>query len=382
MKKIFWTGITGLILFELANVYFIMPFPGSQQFHTVDLAYFLHHWRWVFRTALTLCILAGFLVSRWQKKVYPVAGLLSATIVTALANYYLAADAMFKMPRQLTLTGVSENTIDSSRLIIGVEMNGHAKAYPIKILGYHHQVRDSLAGKALLVTYCTVCRTGRVYEPLVRGKAEHFRLVGMDHFNALIEDHTTNSWWRQATGEAIAGPLKGQRLPEVFSTQTSLAKWISLYPHTLILQEDPAFRNQYDTSGNYETGKSKKALTGTDSLSWKEKSWVIGLQRNGEEAVVDWNDLLGKRIIRDRLGKTPFLLLLAADGKSFFAFEDPLPASSAALKGDTLLLGPHLFKLNGHGIDTAFQLSPVRSYQEFWHSWRTFHPAHTKPGKE
>ena len=102
--------------------------------------------------------------------------------------------------------------------------NGEAKAYPIQFLGYHHQVQDTVGGKPMMVTYCTVCRTGRVFEPVVNGKHEKFRLVGMDHFNAMFEDVTTKSWWRQVSGEAITGKLKGQQLPEVHSTQTSLAR--------------------------------------------------------------------------------------------------------------------------------------------------------------
>src|SRR6185436_9654013 len=132
---------------------------------------------------------------------------------------------------------------------------------------------DTVGGKPMIITYCTVCRTGRVYEPLVNGKPETFRLVGMDHFNAMFEDETTGSWWRQVNGEAIVGKLKGQQLPEVFSTQTSLAKWVSLNPGSLIMQEDPAFVQSYDTTGKYEAGLSRNPLTGTDSLSWKNKSW-------------------------------------------------------------------------------------------------------------
>ena len=52
----------------------------------------------------------------------------------------------------------------------------------------------------------------------------------MDHFNAMLEDNTTKSWWRQVTGEAVAGKLKGQQLPEVYSTQTTLKHWLELHP--------------------------------------------------------------------------------------------------------------------------------------------------------
>ena len=106
-------------------------------------------------------------------------------------------------------------------------------------LGYHHHIQDVVGGSPVLVTYCTVCRTGRVFEPVVNGKQETFRLVGMDHFNAMLEDATTKSWWRQATGEAVSGKLKGQKLPEVFSTQTLLATWLLLHPASKIMQADP-----------------------------------------------------------------------------------------------------------------------------------------------
>ena len=79
-------------------------------------------------------------------------------------------------------------------------------------IGYHHQVRDRVGGTDVLVTYCTVCRSGRVFSPLVDGTLERFRLVGMDRFNAMFEDESTGSWWRQATGAAVAGPRKGIQL--------------------------------------------------------------------------------------------------------------------------------------------------------------------------
>jgi hypothetical protein len=150
--------------------------------------------------------------------------------------------------------------VDSQRLVIGITNNGEAKAYPIRFLGYHHQVQDTIGGKPVIVTYCTVCRTGRVFEPLVDGKQEQFRLVGMDHFNAMFEDNTTKSWWRQVNGEAITGKLKGQKLPEMFSLQTSLAKWLQLNPNSLIMQADSAFIDSYDSTAKYEAGKSKSKL--------------------------------------------------------------------------------------------------------------------------
>ena len=291
-----------------------------------------------------------------------------------MTNFVMAADHMFYQPQKLLLVNAANNKVDSNRLVIGIVNNGEAKAYPIRFLGYHHQVQDTIGGKPVLVTYCTVCRTGRVFEPTVNGKPEQFRLVGMDHFNAMFEDATTKSWWRQVTGQAITGKLKGKSLPEFFSTQTSLSQWLQLNPNSLIMQADPAFEKSYDTTLKYESGKSKSKLTGTDSLSWKDKSWVIGVKAGKETKAYDWNELKTKRLIADNIGETPILLVLADDNKSFFAFERPDYINAFFLHRDTLLYTKRLFTINGKGIDTAYSLKPLPAYQEFWHSWRTFNP--------
>ena len=375
MKKFFWFGLTGLFLFEIANVYFIMPMPGSQQMNSIDLAYFLYKWRWIFRGLFAAMIFLGLFRTQWKRK-WPLAiPLLIVAAVIYMANFKMAADAMFKQPKQLLLVNAESNKVDSNRLVIGVSINGEAKAYPIRFLGYHHHIQDTVGGKPIMVTYCTVCRTGRVFEPVVNGKKEKFRLVGMDHFNAMLEDATTKSWWRQVTGEAIAGKLKGQQLPEVYSTQTSLSDWLQLNPHSLIMQADDHFINSYDSTFKFESGASRSKLTGTDSVSWKDKSWVIGVKVGKERKAYDWNQLKKERLIQDKIGTTPVLIVLSKNDKSFFAFERPNDNSAFNLKDDTLLFDNHKYRIDGKGIDTIFSLNPLPASQEFWHSWRTFNPA-------
>jgi hypothetical protein len=212
----------------------------------------------------------------------------------------------------------------------------------------------------------------------VNGQPETFRLVGMDHFNAMFEDETTHSWWRQVTGEAITGKLKGQQLPEVFSTQTSLKKWLELNPSSLVMQADPAFIASYDTTMKYESGESWNALTGTDSLSWNKKSWVVGVTVNKQQKAYDWNKLKTTHIINDNIGTNPIVLALSKDDKSFFAFERPSADWNFTINQDSLFGGGRKFLLNGKGVDTSFTLKSLPAYQEFWHSWQTFHP---KTGK-
>ena len=69
-------------------------------------------------------------------------------VVVYMANFQMAADHMFYQPKKVLMVNAAENKVDSGRLVIGVKINGEAKAYPIRFLGYHHQVQDTLGGEA------------------------------------------------------------------------------------------------------------------------------------------------------------------------------------------------------------------------------------------
>jgi hypothetical protein len=378
-KTIFYLGAVGLIAFEAANVYFIMPMPGSQRLPSVGLAYFLFTWRWAFRALFGAMMIAAarpaFSVAGWRK-VVPALAVIVVAAVAYMTNFVMAADAMFKQPDVLTMAPVSQNQVDTARLVVGTVVNGEARAYPVQFIGYHHQVRDSVGGKPVLVSYCTVCRTGRIFTPMVGGSLEDFRLVGMDHFNAMFEDRKTKSWWRQANGEAIAGELKGTKLAELPSWQVSLAQWLALYPNSLVMQADPAYVSRYAKSFDYESGASRSDLTGTDTSSWKEKSWVIGVTIGDASKAFDWNRLKKERVVNEEVGGKPVVVVLARDDKSYFAFARPDSATRFELRGDSLVAGKAAYSLAGTGPTGT--LSPVQASQEFWHSWRTFQPATTR----
>ncbi|MBC7841731.1 MAG: DUF3179 domain-containing protein [Gemmatimonadaceae bacterium] len=376
MKALFWVGSIGLVVLEIALVYFIMPMPGSQRMRSIELAYALYQWRWAARSVFGLMVLAGLLPA-WRspgrlRYVVPVALLVVAGVTYAF-NFRMAADHMFLQPTVVNMQPASANTVAPDRLVVGIEMDGQSRAYPLQYIGYHHQVRDTLAGKPILVSYCTVCRTGRVFRPTVHDSLETFRLVGMDHFNAMFEDRTTGSWWRQANGEAIIGPRKGAAMPELPSVQVSLKQWMKLHPETLVMQADPAFTSEYAKDYAYERGTRAGGLTGTDTASWRDKSWVVGVAQGGAAKAYDWKRLRRERVINDTVGGVPIVLALGPDTVSYFAFQRPDAATQFALRGDSLVSAQAAYALNGKG--PAGNLAPINASQEFWHSWRTFQPA-------
>ena len=372
-----------LLAAEILRVYFIMPFPGSQRNETIEVAYFIGLHINLFRIAGLLLIAYPtyyFMVSGSRRiMLAAMAGLIAWLVVAYLFNFRFLADKMFHQPETKLFLNAAENKVKAHQLVLGIAINGQAKAYPIEIIGYHHQVRDTVGGEPVMVTYCTVCRTGRVYAPQVDGIPENFRLVGMDHFNAMFEDSRTKSWWRQANGEAVVGPLKGKFINEIPSEQMRLDAWINQHPNTLVMQPDSLFVEEYEGLKNYDEGKSTGELTKPDSLSWKDKSWVVGVPMGLHSKAYDWNDLKDLRAINDELAGVPLLIVLENDTASFHVFQrDTLTFRYDLGKG--ILTDANTqshWKWSGECIEGKLlgaKLRKVQAYQEFWHSWKTFHP--------
>ncbi|MCX8491330.1 MAG: DUF3179 domain-containing (seleno)protein, partial [Cyclobacteriaceae bacterium] len=319
--SLFLVGIILLIGVEVARVYYIMPFPGSQVDEVIEFAYFIQNYIWLFRIAGILMIgypAFFYLVGDNASIKWTVAFILAFWLIVCYAfNFQFLADKMFFQPESVLLLNKKDSKINDNQLVIGVVLKGKSRAYPIEIIGYHHQVRDIIGGQQVMITYCTVCRSGRVFSPLVNGQPEIFRLVGMDHFNAMFEDASTKSWWRQINGTAIVGPLKGTQLAEIASQQMTLRAWLLRHPESLVLQADPKFKDQYETLAKYDEGKMEGSLEGRDSLSWKDKSWVVGVPMGLFAKAYDWNELVERRVINDRISGRPVVVAVEADSASF-----------------------------------------------------------------
>ncbi len=388
MKK--WIlPITLLLLFvvEILGIYFIMPFPGSQYDNTIGIAWFFHKnliWiRILFLSIVLWQVYRLILNKKYWRLSFSILFLCLYSLIALFINFKMNADMMFYQPENKIFLSAAGNKVSQEKLVMGVEINGEAKAYPIEIIGYHHQVRDIIGGKEVMVTYCTVCRTGRVFEPVINGKTENFRLVGMDHFNAMFEDENTGSWWRQATGEAITGELKGTKLNEIFSEQMTLAAWTRKYPQTKTMQPDTLFLKQYKDLAGFDDGTIDSDLERRDENVFQIKSWVVAININSNSKAYDWNQLLANKIINDEFENTAVLVVIENDKNSFHVWSRKVDNETLFFVSDES--GNNLrdsntnslWNYDGVCIEGALigkQLVPIKSSQEFYHAWKQFNP--------
>ena len=108
---------------------------------------------------------------------------------------------------------VAEATLPDNEPVIGLLVNGDARAYPLRILIWHEIVNDTVGGVPVAVTYCPLCNTGLVFDRRVGDRVLEFGTTGkLRNSDLVMYDRTTESWWQQFLGEAIVGELTGTQL--------------------------------------------------------------------------------------------------------------------------------------------------------------------------
>lgn len=371
----------------LVHAYLLMPFPGSQDINAITVCYYLEKIILPLRIVGALIIIwyvaAYFIKDTLKGKIVKAAVLVLGLITFYYTDYTYKAEVMFRETRKAVFANGITNRVPRTYLVIGVVNNGVAKAYPVIYLGYHHKVQDEIGGKPVLVTYCTMCRTGRVYSPVINGKVQTFRLVGARHYNAIIEDNATKTWWYQSTGNAAVGKLKGEHLAELPYEQMTLGAWLSKYPASLILQPDKIYANDYLDLKNYDrlqTVDKDSTLKNKDSLV--NKSWIIGIIVNGKPKAYDWRTMVKKKVLNDIVNNTGLLVTIERDSMNYHVYNTNVNGRQLHFNADaagqlTDQETASVWDWNGAcitGAQKGAQLSKIQAYQEFWRSWKQFHP--------
>jgi hypothetical protein len=156
---------------------------------------------------------------------------------------------------------VAEATAASSRRtrflvphdrVIGVKVEGKARAYPLRILVWHEVANDTLAGVPIAVTYNPLCDSAVVFRRTVGARALTFGVSGLVFDSDLVmydreARPQRESLWSQLLFKAIAGPAAGSgaTLAVLPISVETWADWRRENPDTTVLAPDPRMAARY-----------------------------------------------------------------------------------------------------------------------------------------
>jgi hypothetical protein len=177
-----------------------------------------------------------------------------------------------------------ENFLSGKDLVVGVVLNGVARAYPARILNHHELVNDQIGKQAVAITYSPLSGTAVAYLAESEGEQQRFGVSSiMYNNNTLLYDQKTKSLWAQAVGQAVSGDASGQFLQQVPTSFTTWDNWKAMHPNTQVLSRHTGFEIDYavDPYAEYETSRGLQYPINKVNKLMPLKEKVIGVEVNG-----------------------------------------------------------------------------------------------------
>jgi hypothetical protein len=281
----------------------------------------------------------------------------------------------------------AEEFLKGSDLILGLNINGDTRAYPLQILVWHEIVNDIVGKTPVAVTYCPLCFTNQVFNRAMNdGQILEFGTSGkLYNSNLVMYDRATKSLWSQAMSQAIVGKLAGVKLDRIPFDLAYWKEWKQLYPDSKVLSRDTGFSRPYgvDPYGDYYTNKDVLFPIAKYDNRLGPKEIVIGFENEGQNQAYRLQDVEKMNVINDQVNTKPVALFSVnpfmtraynpiLEGQITLQFEYNA-ISNTFIDNQTR----SQWNFDGKAIDGQMkgkQLTRLPFDEGFWFEWIAFHP--------
>lgn len=205
-----------------------------------------------------------------------------------------AKDGIPAIDKPVFIAARQADYLHNEDMVLGLAINGIAKAYPIKILNYHEIVNDFFLKQAVVISYCPLCGSGIGYSANIEGLNTTFGVSGLLYnSDVLLYDRETNSLWSQLLSKAISGERKGIELDMLPVNHTTWQGWKKQYPDTVVLSDNTGFDRNYSRTpyGNYDKSQSLYFPVSQLNKDYHPKEYVLGLKLSGKTKVYPFAEL-------------------------------------------------------------------------------------------
>jgi len=300
--------------------------------------------------------------------------------------------------------------LDDREPVAFLELDGEARAYPLRILTWHEIVNDEVNGTPVAVTYCPLCNSAVGFNRTVDGRVLRFGTSGLLRNSDLVMwDRQTESLWQQITGHAIVGELTGAQLEFIPVSIVSWASFASSFPGGQVLSRDTGYSRAYGSNPyvGYDTSPSPFLFSGQPDDRFPAMERVVSVLTTQTRKAYPFSVISAERAVNDTVDGVPLLVVWGAAPTASALDSSDIPGGRAigaglaylrTLDGRVLTFDPlqdDLFQdretgstwdLLGNATDGPLagrRLTPAVHTNEFWFAWAAFNqgaPVYTGQG--
>lgn len=218
-----------------------------------------------------------------------------------------------------------------------------------------------------------------------------FHLAGINNQNFLMRDEETGSYWQQINGMAVSGPLAGRQLTLVPSDELTFVTWRSEEPLGTVFQDVPRYASEYAHKDWDVRMRRVPTVIDFHEHGLKARDLVLGIQASGASRAFLYDQVLKEKLVKDRVGAVPVLLVVGEDNESVRVFRGRIPGVEGA--PDFYRLAPSkpgpLLMDAATGSEWNFQgcavagktkglcLERIQAIKDYWFDWRNYNPKTT-----
>lgn len=210
------------------------------------------------------------------------------------------------------MTQSDEVALRDDELVIGLVLDGHARAYPRRLVADHIALRDRTAAGDALVIHDPLSGTTAAYrlrgDELIDLRDSVFLFKG----DTVLHDAGSTSFWRALDGERLWSDPEGdnRQLTATPQVTTTWRAWRQLHPDTRVLKGDPGqttFRRDKAAFRQYRADRRLARLEAPGPLAADQA--VLGMVENGDALAVSVSANAGEAVEQVRLaGRTVSVL--------------------------------------------------------------------------
>jgi len=293
--------------------------------------------------------------------------------------------------------------LDPAEPVVVLEINGDARAYPIRAMVWHEIVNDTVGGVPVSVTYCPLCNSAVTYVREINGVETTFGTSGRLFASALIMyDRATESLWTHFDGRAVVGVLTGTQLESIASPLLSWGDFRENHPTGQVLDWNATGfnrdygRNPYVGYDNPDTNPF--LFFGTVDDRARAKQRVVGVAIDGEATAFSLDHISGgeAKATNATVGDKPVVIFWKAGQSSALDTQDQITGKDVGSVGvfDPVVDGELLtftvvgdrfvdeatsstWTITGEAVDGAMAgtvLERLDHLDTFWFAWSTYQP--------
>ena len=283
-------------------------------------------------------------------------------------------------------------------LVLGVVINGEARAYPHNIGWWHEIVNDVVGGTPICVTLCPLTGTGLVFDTADdNGDPFELGVSGLLLNNNLImhDRRDGNTLYPQILSTAVDGPRQGETLTLLPVMETNWNTWVRLHPDTRVVAGGTYSLDRYTRYpyGNYRTddffllfGLNPRQSDNPNSFATAHgaKDMVLGVRLDGEARAYPFDDMGRQAVINDDLGGVDIVVVWDRDSNIALPFARTVDGQSLTFdleEDGAWPLGLRdretgtLWNVEGVALEGPLRgqrLTQVPAHNSFWFAWVTF----------